>query len=73
MAYDAQDTTLEGAGFDYQGRRKNARDRRRSLKKKRDKKVPLQDNTPADVKKLLLVLGGLLLALFLVTKMALGL
>ena len=45
MAYDAQDTTLEGAGFDYQGRRKNARDRRRSLKK-RDKKRPLQDNTP---------------------------
>ena len=45
MAYDAQDTTLEGAGFDYQGRRKNARDRRRSLKK-RDKKKPLQDNTP---------------------------
>ena len=42
MAYDAQDTTLEGAGFDYQGRRKNARDRRRSLKK-RDKKKPLQD------------------------------
>ena len=40
MAYDAQDTTLEGAGFDYQGRRKNARDRRRSLKK-RDKKKPL--------------------------------
>ena len=37
------------------------------------KKAPLQDNTPADVKKLLLVLGGLLLALFLVTKMALGL
>ena len=72
MAYDAQDTTLEGAGFDYQGRCKNARDRRRSLKK-RDKKKPLQDNTPADVKKLLLVLGGLLLALFLVTKMALGL
>ena len=73
MAYDAQDTTLEGAGFDYQGRRKNARDRRRSLKKKRDKKAPLQDNSPADVKKLLLVLGGFLLALFLVTKMALGL
>ena len=40
-----QDTTLEGAGLDYQGRRKNARDRRRSLKK-RDKKKPLQDNTP---------------------------
>ena len=39
MAYDAQDTTLEGAGFDYQGRCKNARDRRRSLKK-RDKKKP---------------------------------
>ena len=51
MAYDAQDTTLEGAGFDYQGRRKNARDRRRSLKK-RDKKKPLQDNTPADVRTL---------------------
>ena len=72
MAYDAQDTTLEGAGFDYQGRRKNARDRRRSLKK-RDKKKPLQDNPPADVRTLLLVVGGFLLALFLVTKMALGL
>ena len=72
MAYDAQDTTLEGAGFDYQGRRKNARDRRRSLKK-RDKKKPLQDNIPAHVKTLLLVVGGFLLALFLVTKMALGL
>ena len=72
MAYDAQDTTLEGAGFDYQGRRKNARDRRRSLKK-RDKKKPPQDNSPADVRTLLLVVGGFLLALFLVTKMALGL
>ena len=72
MAYDAQDTTLEGAGFDYQGRRKNARDRRRSLKK-RDKKKPLQDNTPADVRTLLVFFGGFLLALFLVTKMALGL
>ena len=73
MADYGLDTTREGAGLNYCGLRKNARDLRRSLKKKRDKKVPLQDNTPADVKKLLLVLGGLLLALFLVTKMALGL
>ena len=72
MADYGLDTTREGAGLNYCGLRKNARDLRRSLKKKRDKKVPLQDNTPADVKKLLLVLGGLLLALFLVTKMALG-
>ena len=73
MADYGLDTTREGAGLNYCGLRKNARDLRRSLKKKRDKKGPLQDNTPADVKKLLLVLGGLLLALFLVTKMALGL
>ena len=73
MADYGLDTTREGAGLNYCGLRKNARDLRRSLKKKRDKKVPLQDNTPADVKKLLLVLGGFLLALFLVTKMALGL
>ena len=72
MADYGLDTTREGAGLNYCGLRKNARDLRRSLKK-RDKKKPLQDNTPADVKKLLLVLGGLLLALFLVTKMALGL
>ena len=73
MADYGLDTTREGAGLNYCGLRKNARDLRRSLKKKRDKKAPLQDNSPADVKKLLLVLGGLLLALFLVTKMALGL
>ena len=72
MADYGLDTTREGAGLNYCGLRKNARDLRRSLKK-RDKKKPLQDNTPADVKKLLLVLGGFLLALFLVTKMALGL
>ena len=63
-----QDTTLEGVGLQH----KNARDRRRSLKK-RDKKKPPQDNSPADVRTLLLVVGGFLLALFLVTKMALGL
>ena len=73
MADYGLDTTREGAGLNYCGLRKNARDLRRSLKKKRDKKVPLQDNTPADVKTLLLVVGGFLLALFLVTKMALGL
>ncbi len=37
------------------------------------KKAPLQDNSPADVSTLLLVVGGFFLALFLVTKMALGL
>ena len=73
MADYGLDTTREGAGLNYCGLRKNARDLRRSLKKKRDKKVPLQDNTPADVRTLLLVIGGFLLALFLVTKMALGL
>ena len=72
MADYGLDTTREGAGLNYCGLRKNARDLRRSLKK-RDKKKPLQDNTPADVKTLLLVVGGFLLALFLVTKMALGL
>ena len=72
MADYGLDTTREGAGLNYCGLRKNARDLRRSLKK-RDKKKPLQDNTPADVRTLLLVLGGFLLALFLVTKMALGL
>ena len=72
MADYGLDTTREGAGLNYCGLRKNARDLRRSLKK-RDKKKPLQDNSPADVKTLLLVVGGFLLALFLVTKMALGL
>ena len=72
MADYGLDTTREGAGLNYCGLRKNARDLRRSLKK-RDKKKPLQDNTPADVRTLLLVVGGFLLALFLVTKMALGL
>ena len=47
--------------------------RRGGHKRLRKKQAPLQDNTPADVKKLLLVLGGFLLALFVVTKMALGL
>ena len=73
MADYGLDTTREGAGLNYCGLRKNARDLRRSLKKKRDKKVPLQDNTRADFSTLLLVVGGFLLALFLVTKMALGL
>ena len=45
MADYGLDTTREGAGLNYCGLRKNARDLRRSLKKKRDKKVPLQDNT----------------------------
>ena len=64
MADYGLDTTREGAGLNYCGLRKNARDLRRSLKK-RDKKKPLQDNTPADVRTLLLGLGGFLLALFL--------
>ena len=42
-------------------------------KQGRKKKPEAQDNTPADVGTLLLVLGGLFLGLFLVTKMALGL
>ena len=46
MADYGLDTTREGAGLNYCGLRKNARDLRRSLKKKRDKKAPLQDNTP---------------------------
>ena len=45
MADYGLDTTREGAGLNYCGLRKNARDLRRSLKKKRDKKAPLQDNT----------------------------
>ena len=43
MADYGLDTTREGAGLNYCGLRKNARDLRRSLKK-RDKKKPLQDN-----------------------------
>ena len=42
MADYGLDTTREGAGLNYCGLRKNARDLRRSLKKKRDKKVPLR-------------------------------
>ena len=42
MADCGLDTTREGAGLNYCGLRKNARDLRRSLKKKRDKKVPLR-------------------------------
>ena len=39
---------------------------------KRDNDAPLQ-NTPADVRTVILVLGGFLLTLFFVTKVALGL
>ena len=69
-----QDTTLEGAGLNYCGLPKNARDRRRSRKKRdKGKPAPVQDKETADVRTLLFVVGGFLLALFVVTKMALGL
>ena len=67
-----QDTTLEGAGLNYCGLPKNARDRRRS-RKKRHKGKPAPVQGTADVRTLLFVVSGFLLALFVVTKMALGL
>ena len=61
--------------FGVCARAKGRREAQRAINKRdrRRKQAPLQDNTPADVRTLLLVLGGFLLALFLVTKMALGL
>ena len=65
----------EGLGRDGLCVIKGRREAQRLKQKKRDRKkqAPLQDNSPADVRTLLFVLGGFLLALFLVTKMALGL
>ena len=47
--------------------------RRGGHKRLRKKQAPVQDNTPADVRVLILVLVCFLGALFLVTKLALGL
>ena len=47
---------------------------RRAKKLYYKKGAPLEeDNTPADVRTVILVLGGFLLTLFFVTKLALGL
>ena len=64
----------EGLGRDGLCVIKGRREAQRLKQKKRDRKkqAPVQD-APADVRKLLLVVGGFLLALFVVTKMALGL
>ncbi len=64
-------STIENQEAQYRGRRAA---RRLQLRRQGGhlKKTP-QDNTPADVFSLLLVLGGFTLTLFLVTKMALGL
>jgi hypothetical protein len=62
----------ENAGFTVVYRTKGRRAAQRAINKRdRKKQAPVQE--PADARTLLLVLGGLLLALFLVTKMALGL
>ena len=63
----------ENAGFTVIYRTKGRRAAQRAINKRdRKKQAPVQDNT-ADARTLLLGLGGFLLALFLVTKMALGL
>ena len=64
-------TTIENQEAQYRGRRGA---RRFAAKRQggRLKKTP-QDNTPADVRVLILVLVGFLAALFLVTKLSLGL
>ena len=47
--------------------------RRQQRRLKKYNSAPLQDNTPADGRTVILVLGGFLLTLFFVTKVALGL
>ena len=47
--------------------------RAKQNKRDRKKQTPLQDQTPADVRVVILVLVCFLAALFLVTKLALGL
>ncbi len=54
-----------------QNRRQRQRERQKRLKT-RDNEAPL-NNTAADVRTVVLVLGGFLLTLFFVTKIALGL
>ena len=65
----------EGLGRDGLCVIKGRREAQRLKQKKRDRKkqAPVQDIETADARTLLLVLGGFLLALFVVTKMALGL
>ncbi len=64
-------STLENQEAQYRGRR-GARRFAARRQGGRLKKTP-QDNTPADVRVVILVLVGFLAALFLVTKLALGL
>ena len=48
------------------------REAQRARRRKGHAATP-QDTTPADLRKVILVIGGFLLALFFVTKLALGL
>ena len=61
----------EGMGYNLHRTRRSAT--RRRIKEERRQNAPLLDNTPADLRIVILGVVAFLAALFLVTKLALGL